>query len=102
MLLTTRALHLRQKRPDAFTRGYEPLEAQGPKAAHVIAYARGGEVVTIAPRLPLGLRDDWSGTTLTLPEGEWTDALGGDGRWSGSVRLADLLAGFPVALLERA
>jgi (1->4)-alpha-D-glucan 1-alpha-D-glucosylmutase len=101
MFLTTRALRLRQRRPEAFTGSYEPLEAEGPKAAHVIAYARGGEVLTVVPRLPLRLRDDWSGTTVTLPDGEWTDALGGDGRWSGSVRLADLLAGFPVALLER-
>ena len=102
MLLTTRALHLRRKRPKAFTRGDEPLEPQGPKAAHAIAYVRGSEVVTIAPRLCLGLRDDWSGTTLTLPEGEWIDALDGERRWSGTVRVAELLAPFPVALLERA
>jgi (1->4)-alpha-D-glucan 1-alpha-D-glucosylmutase len=102
MLLTTRALHLRRRRREAFATGsYDPLDAQGPKAAHVVAYSRNGEVVTVTPRLILGLRDDWSDTTITLPEGEWADALGGDRSWSGSVRLAELLATFPVALLER-
>jgi (1->4)-alpha-D-glucan 1-alpha-D-glucosylmutase len=105
LLLTTRALHLRRRRRDCFCKGaaYEPLAATGPKAAHAVAYVRGGDVVAVAPRLVLGLAGDWEGTTLALPESTFADVLDGGGRtFSGPVALADLLAPFPVALLERA
>ncbi len=101
MLLTQRALHLRRRRAAAFRGSYEPLAASGAKAGHVVAYVRGGEVVAVAPRLPLGLGGDWAGTQLTLPPGEWRDALDGERPFEGGVDLAELLGPFPVALLER-
>jgi len=67
----------------------------------VVAYVRGGRVAVVAPRLVLGLRDGWGDTTVTLPEGRWTDALGGSTADEGEVWLAPLLSGFPVALLVR-
>ena len=102
MLLTQRALQLRRRRPEAFRDEYSPLSAGGAKAGHVVAYARGSEVVAVAPRLVLGLGGEWEDTALTLPPGSWVDALDGDRRFEGSVRLAALLGPFPVALLESA
>jgi (1->4)-alpha-D-glucan 1-alpha-D-glucosylmutase len=37
---------------------------------------------------------------LTLPDGEWTDRLTGH-RFTGVIRVADLYADLPVALLEK-
>jgi (1->4)-alpha-D-glucan 1-alpha-D-glucosylmutase len=100
MLLTQRALHLRRRRPEAFRGEYSALAASGEKAGHVVAYARGGEVVAVAPRLVLGLGGGWRDTALTLPPGEWRDVLEGERRCEGGVRVAELLGSFPVALLE--
>lgn len=100
MLLTQRALHLRRRRPEAFRGEYSALAASGSKARHVVAYARGGEVVAVAPRLVLGVGGDWGDTLLTLPPGTWVDALDGGRRFEGGVRLSELLGPFPVALLE--
>jgi (1->4)-alpha-D-glucan 1-alpha-D-glucosylmutase len=103
LLLVQRALRLRWRRPECFAGSYEPLWAEGERAHHLVAFVRGGEVVTAVPRLVLGLRGDWAGTTLPLPPGRWTDALdGGDRAFEGTVAVADLLAPFPVAVLERA
>jgi (1->4)-alpha-D-glucan 1-alpha-D-glucosylmutase len=110
LLLVQRALHLRSRRPGFFCvgSGYRRLAAAGAKAAHAVAFARtsaAGEVgaVAVAPRLVLGLGGDWADTSLTLPEGRWADVLDGGRRtFEGQVTLADLLAPFPVALLERA
>jgi (1->4)-alpha-D-glucan 1-alpha-D-glucosylmutase len=111
LLLTERALHLRSRRPEYFHvgSGYTPLTATGPKAAHAVALARTAAgtdgdagVVAVAPRLVLGLAGDWADTTLALPAGRWSDVLdGGHRSFEGDVPLADLLAPFPVALLER-
>jgi (1->4)-alpha-D-glucan 1-alpha-D-glucosylmutase len=54
------------------------------------------------PRLVLGLEREggWRDTELELPAGHWRDALTGV-PVAGRARLAALLEGFPVALLER-
>jgi len=95
-LVTARALRLRRDRPDPFAGSYEPLLA----GDHVVAFVRGGDVVTVATRLPVGLRDrgGWRDAHLTLPSGRWRDILT-DRPATG--RLADLLATLPVALLVR-
>ena len=88
--LTQRALHLRRRRPECFCAGtsYEPLTATGPKAAHAVAFVRGGDIVAVAPRLVLGLAGDWAGTTLTLPPGRFEDVLdGGKRTFEGEVAL---------------
>jgi (1->4)-alpha-D-glucan 1-alpha-D-glucosylmutase len=103
LLLTQRALHLRRRRSECFCAGaaYEPLAASGPKASHVVAYGRGGDVIAVVPRLVIGLGGDWAGTTLTLPDGRFVDVLDGQRTFTDEVALADLLGPFPVALLER-
>jgi (1->4)-alpha-D-glucan 1-alpha-D-glucosylmutase len=112
LLLTQRALHLRRRLRHAFAAGrsYEVLAPEGAKAGHTVAFVRGGAVVTVVPRLVLGLGGEWGDTTLSLPPGTWVDVLQlgghprapGDGArtFTGEVALADLFAPFPVALLE--
>jgi len=84
LLVTRDAL---RARPDG---AYRPLPVTGPAADHVIAFARDERVVTVAPRLPIGLAGagGWQDTAVVLP-------------WSGAVAVADLLADFPVALVTR-
>jgi (1->4)-alpha-D-glucan 1-alpha-D-glucosylmutase len=41
----------------------------------------------------------WDDTSLTLPDGDWTDRLTGRRR-NGTVAVADLFTDLPVALLE--
>lgn len=100
LLVLSRALRARRARPEWFT-GYVPLRATGPGTGHAVAFARHG-VVAVATRLPVGLatRGHWGETALPLPDGSWTDAFTGVSA-SGTVRLAELLARYPVALLLR-
>jgi (1->4)-alpha-D-glucan 1-alpha-D-glucosylmutase len=93
---------------------YAGLDAGGPAAAHLVGFVRGpaardpgaaddaagAGAITLATRWPvlLGREGGWRDTTVTLPAGTWTDALGG-GVWSGTVAVGDVLAGLPVALL---
>jgi (1->4)-alpha-D-glucan 1-alpha-D-glucosylmutase len=116
-----RALALRRSDPELFETGaYLPLEASGPKAAHVVAFARRRDdrcIVTVAgrlfatlvgepDRLPLG-EAVWGDTSLDLAPlagpGALVDAFTGtrfepqDGR----LPVAAIMSRFPGALLER-
>lgn len=101
--LLRQGLHLRRRRPAAFCAqgAYHPLPAVGNKAAHVVACARGDEVIGIAPRLVLGLGKSWQNTRITLPAGEWNNILTSDRISGGERRIVEVLGCFPVALLER-
>jgi (1->4)-alpha-D-glucan 1-alpha-D-glucosylmutase len=101
LLVTSRAVRARRDHPAAFT-GYLPVHADGPAADHAVAYDRGG-AVTVATRLPVGLRaaGGWGTSTLPLPAGSWTDLLTGAERPGGRAPLAELLSRYPVALLLR-
>jgi (1->4)-alpha-D-glucan 1-alpha-D-glucosylmutase len=101
-----RALDLRRRRPEALGVGgsYTALAAAGSRANHVFAYRRGEAVLTVLPRLVLRLArtGGWSTTALPLPEGRWRNVLDlREHEGPARVRIADLLARFPVALLER-
>jgi (1->4)-alpha-D-glucan 1-alpha-D-glucosylmutase len=99
LLVTRAALLLRRDHPHLFTR-YAPLPVFGDASLSALAVDRGGAVV-VATRLPVGLADGggWRSTELHLADGERVDVLTGR-RYSGSrLRLADLLATYPVALL---
>jgi (1->4)-alpha-D-glucan 1-alpha-D-glucosylmutase len=102
LLVVRRALALRARRPGAFGRGatYRPVAATGDRADHVVAFARSEQVVTVAPRLVLGLDGQWGRTAVEVPEGRWVNVFTGDDLEGGSVELAELLRTFPVALLE--
>ncbi|MGW3954973.1 malto-oligosyltrehalose synthase [Streptomyces sp. NPDC004752] len=103
--VTAAALRLRARRPDVFgdTGTYAPLAAEGPAAAHCLAFTRSGEVVTAVTRLSLRLAEagGWRDTRLTLPPGRWLDVLALERTFDGHARVADLFGPRPVALLER-
>ncbi|MGV0850116.1 malto-oligosyltrehalose synthase [Mycolicibacterium phlei] len=97
------ALALRRARPQTFTEGgYSPVLADGPAAEHLLAFVRGGDVLTAVTRHPVKLSETgWGDTSLPLPDGTWTDRLTGRAH-RGAVPAADLFTDLPVALLERA
>ncbi|MER7840637.1 malto-oligosyltrehalose synthase [Streptomyces sp. NPDC096040] len=103
--VTTAALRLRARRPGVFgdTATYAPLTAEGPAAAHCLAFTRSGEVVTAVTRLSLRLAaaGGWRDTVLPLPPGRWADVLAPQREFTGHARVAELFEGLPVALLER-
>ncbi|MQS11722.1 malto-oligosyltrehalose synthase [Streptomyces kaniharaensis] len=99
--LTATALHLRRSRPLG---PYRPLTADGLTNDHLLAFARGDDVVTAVTRLPYSLEraGGWRGTVLELPEGgPWTDELTLRTYPAGALPVAELLATHPVALLTR-
>ena len=104
LLVTTSALRLRRYRPEEFT-GYRPLPADGPAAAHAVAFQRSSSLVAVATRLPVGLaaRGGWGDTVLALPDGaaDWHDVVTDTAVDGAAPQLADLLARYPVALLVR-
>ncbi|TVQ21378.1 MAG: malto-oligosyltrehalose synthase [Spirochaetaceae bacterium] len=105
LLVTSRALAVRARRAGAFGRdsGYTPVYAHGTRSDHVVSFIRSGgsaAVLTIAVRFPWSLAGDWDDTTVEIPDGGWTDVFTGVRVDGGAHRVARLLAGFPVALLE--
>jgi (1->4)-alpha-D-glucan 1-alpha-D-glucosylmutase len=103
LLVVRGALQLRRRRSDLFgpAASYRPLIADGARARHLVAFVRGGEAVTIAPRLVLTLAGDWAGTELELPPGTWRNELTGETVQGGRRPVAEILERFPVALLVR-
>jgi (1->4)-alpha-D-glucan 1-alpha-D-glucosylmutase len=103
LFVIQRALNARQRCPKTFGPGgaYQPLEAAGSKALHALAYVRGGRCLTVAPRLVVGLGDDWHDTWLTVPAGAWTNAFTGERLAGGRHAIGALLARFPVGLWLR-
>ena len=115
-----RVLALRAQAPALFADGtYVPLRAEGPRADHLIAFARvheGRAALVVVPRLSArllsadatGLLPDaagWAGTSLPLPRSlmdrKWTDTLSGISAnvSSGSrLDLAVVLGQCPVAV----
>jgi (1->4)-alpha-D-glucan 1-alpha-D-glucosylmutase len=116
LFLIHRVLAERARRGDLYRQGaYLPLYAEGRAGDHVVCFARRLEAavaVVIAPRffvslvgpdaMPLGA-EVWGDTRIALPgafPAEWQDVVGGGRvRSEGSLRVADVLARFPVALL---
>ncbi len=107
--LIRRTLELRRRRASSFgpQGDYRHVAATGERAEHIVAFQRGGDVITVVPRL-VGRINGWSAayepvwndTSLMLPDGRWHDVLSAQ-MYSGHVRVSHLLAAFPVALLER-
>jgi len=123
LYLISKALGCRREKRELFERGeYLPIEVLGEQARHVCAFVRrmsGKEVVAVVPRfmatlipepdkIPCG-DEVWGGAFLVLPDGSGTkyrNVLTGEmvaaversGR--PALRLAELFADAPVALLE--
>jgi len=94
--VTQRALRLRRSRPELFS-SYQPVQPSGPAHDHLIGFDRGG-AVTLATRLPIALAvaGGWRDTIVEVAAS--VDVLT-NRRWSGTVRMAELLSSYPVALL---
>jgi (1->4)-alpha-D-glucan 1-alpha-D-glucosylmutase len=101
LFVTQRLLALRRRIAHAFGREghYQALEVHGARAAHVVAFSRADQVVTVVPRLSHGVGGDWGDTRITLPEGSFEHWLVRGEVEHGSARAADLFAGFPIAVL---
>ncbi|HEX2728921.1 MAG TPA: malto-oligosyltrehalose synthase, partial [Rubrobacteraceae bacterium] len=118
LYLAWKALELRQAMPEVFASGdYIPLEVTGAMNDHLVAFARRRgpqSFIVAAPRLFAKLaREDgsllpppeaWADTRVELPEdlvgGELRNLLTGEKIEAGAtLNAAELLRGFPVALL---
>lgn len=102
MWLIRRALELRARREVAFgaSSSYEPLTARGTRADAVVAFVRGGQVVTVVPRrLRRVERLGWGDTAIMLPAGHWRGLDGVE--HAGAAPLDELMRSFPIAILER-
>ena len=115
--LVQAGLRARRELPNLFCGGrYLPLEAEGGRGPHVVAFAREGggrRAVVVVPRLvasrlpadaaPVG--GFWGEDALRLPpgwSGRWRCRLAGhavETRPDGAIALADAFAHLPVALL---
>ncbi len=111
--IIARTLALRASLSALFAQGdYVKLEASGPAAHHILAFARrdkthctitaitrlSAALVTDAPLVP---PDAWVGTMLTLPDGNWIDVLNGGPIPHGpKIPAAELFARLPVSLLR--
>ncbi len=97
LFVIQRVLGVRRRDPARFAGGYRALVATGPEAERVFAFARlvGDSPVgiTVVPRLAAS-----ADATLALPDGTWTNVLGGRAH-RGSVHASALFGGFPVAYL---
>jgi (1->4)-alpha-D-glucan 1-alpha-D-glucosylmutase len=83
--------------------GYRPIAASGEQAGNLVAFARGEGVVAVVPRLTVGLEADggWGDTAVELPACRWSNVLTGEAGDGGARPVGELLARFPLALLER-
>lgn len=99
LLVTSRALRLRRDRPELFT-GYTPLTASGAAAEHAVAFDRGG-ALAVATRLPVHLAEagGWGDTVLDVGSAPGIDVISGRRHGGGTLRLAEVLERYPVALL---
>ena len=112
--LIARVLKLRAENPMLFNKGnYTKLEAEGPAAAHVLAFARrheGKTIIAAATRLsvpllgdaelPLVPADAWRETTLAVPRAGATDALSEQHFTAQRIQIAKLFSTLPIALLR--
>jgi (1->4)-alpha-D-glucan 1-alpha-D-glucosylmutase len=99
LLVVAKTLRLRRDRPELFT-GYTPLTASGHAADHLVAFDRGG-AIALATRLPVGLAEHggWGDTTVDVGSAPVIDVLTDREYPGGVLRVADVLAHYPVALL---
>jgi (1->4)-alpha-D-glucan 1-alpha-D-glucosylmutase len=102
IFLVQRLLRLRRERPELFALDatYRALQVEGRKAEHVIAFARGEDLVVVAPRLVLSLGDGWGATMVELGPGGWQSIITGNIH-EGRSAMGPLLTGFPVNVLVR-
>ena len=98
--LIHKTLKLRKHHSDFADFNYEPLRTQGLRAEHVIAFSRGGKILTVVPRFWSKLNHHWQNTAMELPAGTWCNEFTGR-FFDGEIKMEELFRIFPVALLTR-
>ena len=103
LFLLQRVLSVRRRCAGAFgpKGSYQPLVLKGGRSGHLLAFLRGGQVVTLAPRLVVGLDGNWGDTVIELPAGAWKNVFTEECFEGGTQELSRMFARFPVTLLER-
>jgi len=96
--LIQKTLAFRARHEGLFCGSYEPALARGNNAEHIVAFVRGGAVMTIVPRFTRGRAGELP--DLLLPPGRWRNEFTGQ-RFSEEISTRELLTIFPVALLVR-
>ncbi len=76
---------------------YEPLTFSGDRSDDLVGFRR-SDLAVVVPRSG---DDWWEGTDVELPPGRWTDVLTGVDHDGGRRPVPRLLAGGPVAVLDR-
>jgi (1->4)-alpha-D-glucan 1-alpha-D-glucosylmutase len=109
--IIARTLKFREVEEKIFAEGdYRKLEAEGPAAAHVLAFARHfkGKTILVAVTrlagnfgltLPLVPAADWGETFLNLPEGSYVDVINDGVIVDNRLAISALFGKLPVALL---
>ncbi|MFN2594417.1 MAG: malto-oligosyltrehalose synthase, partial [Actinomycetota bacterium] len=101
LLVTSRALRVIKDHPEVFAEGsYEPIEVTGDAREHVVAFARGGRIACIVPRLWMSGNGNFDRATIDLGAGSWNNVFTGS-RVTGSVPVSEIWETFPVALLVK-
>ncbi|MBV7296193.1 malto-oligosyltrehalose synthase [Corynebacterium sp. TAE3-ERU12] len=106
LMVTHGGLAARKERPESFIGGsYQPVFAEGTGERFLVGCARGPknepvDVIALTTRRPIGLAaaGGWGDTTVTLPEGYWTDTYTGR-TFSGTLTVAHVFSNYPFALL---
>jgi (1->4)-alpha-D-glucan 1-alpha-D-glucosylmutase len=97
------ALRVRHSHAAAFSENasYEPLQANGTKAEHLLAFTRGDRIAALVPRLVWQLDKKWDDSTVEIPRANWRNVLSSERFAGGTLLLQDLFRSFPVALLVK-
>ncbi|HTV40629.1 MAG TPA: malto-oligosyltrehalose synthase [Candidatus Sulfotelmatobacter sp.] len=94
--LIRKTLAYRARHEATFAAEYEPIHAGGENADDIVAFLRGGKVMTVVPRFN---RSRAGGLpTLLLPRGMWRNEFTEE-MFIGEIATAKLFRKFPVALL---
>ena len=96
--LIYKTLAFRAQHEEIFNGDYEPVFPRGENTEYVVAFIRGGSVMTVIPRFTRNRAGVMP--MLHLPDGNWRNEFTGE-NFSGEVAASDLLKKFPVALLVR-
>lgn len=96
--LIQKTLAFRAQHQELFDGDYEPIFPRGNNADRLIAFIRGGGVMTIIPRFTHNRAEELP--TLLLPPGKWRNEFTGES-FTGEIAAGELLGKFPVALLVR-
>ncbi len=93
-----KTLEFRAGHQELFNGNYEPVFPRGNNADHVIAFVRGGGVMTVVPRFMQSRPGELP--QLLLPRGRWRNEFTGE-TFIGEIATGEVFAKFPVALLVR-